>query len=105
MDVAWTLLESAVKAFAIWLLCLISRKVWDRIMGEKCLILKCQRQSAVNMRGLCLVCYGRAKKMVESGQTSWQELEEMGLSLAASSPFDDAFFRKAFPNEHIEEKK
>ncbi len=97
----WATGEGALKALVVWLLCITSRKVLERIMTERCLIKTCARQAA--KRGLCLVCYSRAKAKVESSQTTWAALEAAGLCLEESSPFDQAF-GQAFPKEHKEEK-
>lgn len=42
-------------------------------------------------RGLCLICYGKAKKKVEAGEVTWEELVEMGLCEGVADPFDEAF--------------
>lgn len=59
----------------------------------KCMIPNCGRDAIVTpKRGLCMRCYSTAKKMVESGDTNWDELVEKGLALDLG---DDAF-TKAF---------
>lgn len=50
-----------------------------------CLTPNCRRPPA--KRGLCLVCYSRAKRAVESGKVTWDKLEEIELIL----PSDDLF--------------
>lgn len=46
----------------------------------KCLT--CSRPPATAIgRGLCLVCYSGAKKMIETGKTTWDDLVAMGLAL------------------------
>lgn len=62
--------------------------------STKCLTKNCARQAAPSVkRGLCLPCYSRAKGMVESGTTSWNELVSLGLALPSDSvdPFTQAF--------------
>lgn len=64
--------------------------------ASKCLTEDCHRymQSTSNYaRGLCMVCYGKAKKLVESGVTSWDQLEKLGLvnSAETTDPFTKAF--------------
>ena len=49
-------------------------------MLAKCLTEKCSAQAAPMRRGLCTRCYRSAKKLVESGQTTWAELDGMGLA-------------------------
>lgn len=60
---------------------------------RECIIAACQRNAASGMRGLCLKCYSRAKKTVEAGQATWEELERMGLAESradGTDPFDAA---------------
>lgn len=87
-DMVWTLVEGVTRALVVWIICLLSRKVWDRVMGDKCIIGGCFRQRA--QRGLCLVCYSKAKKKVESGET-WERLEQMGLVEREGDPFEAAY--------------
>lgn len=66
------------------------------ILGrQKCIVPKCARAAAKNLdSGLCLVCHGKAKKLVESGVTSWAKLEALGLVTKvedSSDPFTQAF--------------
>lgn len=44
-----------------------------------------------NRNGLCLKCYGQAKKLIEAGKTTWESLEEMGLAELGRSDFLKAF--------------
>lgn len=59
----------------------------------QCMVPQCERPQALAMkRGLCMPCYSKAKKMVESGKTTWEQLEEMGLSKSQEDdPFTEAF--------------
>lgn len=62
-------------------------------MTNKCIVKGCHRQAAtVNMyRGMCLVCYSRAKKAVDEKKLTWARLEELGLALPADhDPLGDA---------------
>ena len=62
-------------------------------VGNKCLVPKCTRMEApAYKRGLCTQCHSKARKMVESGQTTWEQLEAMGLV----KPQDDDPFTAAF---------
>lgn len=58
----------------------------------KCIIKNCARTCAdvPTYRGLCLICYGKAKKAVAADQTTWQWLEEHGLALSADDAFNAA---------------
>jgi len=51
-------------------------------MTNKCLVSDCKRLAAEEStyRGLCLVCYGCAKKQVNQGKTTWDELVALGLA-------------------------
>lgn len=57
----------------------------------KCMITGCFRAQAPGKRGLCLICYSRAKKKVEAGETTWETLVKLGLCNGTSDPFDDAY--------------
>ena len=59
--------------------------------AQKCLTLKCV-QGAYRY-GLCMTCYGKAKKMVDSGQTIWDEIVSLGL---ATHDAEEQFFVDAF---------
>jgi len=56
-----------------------------------CCIPNCQRIGG--KRGMCLVCYGKAKKKVEAGEVTWEKLEAAGLCKPDENadPFDDAY--------------
>lgn len=60
-------------------------------MQNGCMIQGCMRTKV--RRGLCLVCYSRANKKVEAGETTWAKLAEMGLCESDRDPFDDAYSR------------
>lgn len=62
--------------------------------GMKCLIEGCHNGVAENMRGLCMKCYSDAKGLVDSGKTSWEDLEQMGLAFQPISKFRAAFNKK-----------
>lgn len=55
-----------------------------------CLTPGCNTDS--RWRGLCSRCYGQAKRLIEKGETTWEEL--MGLGLA--KPNVDQLFTTAF---------
>jgi hypothetical protein len=66
--------------------------------GARCVIENCFRAPAAGKRGMCLVCYSKAKKKVDSGEVTWDRLEEMGMCLPEDDPFDDAY-NKAMEDE------
>ena len=82
------------------------RVIWREIMSETtdahragmCLIPKCGGVAGANLKGLCMSCYKAAKRTVESGETTWEKLAEMGLCKGKTTPFDDAYSRAAREN-------
>lgn len=62
------------------------------IVSKKCMIEGCYF-GATGKRGLCPKCYGRAKKIVESGDSTWEKMVERGLCTEERDPFDDAYSR------------
>ena len=55
-----------------------------------CIIPGCHRPQS-SYRGLCMVCYSKARKYVELNHTTWEKLEAQGLALPATDPFTKAF--------------
>ena len=53
----------------------------------ECIIPKCSNIQNPNdwARGLCMRCYGIAKKRVEAGVVTWEELVGLGLALPKES--------------------
>lgn len=58
----------------------------------KCLIPGCVNDGQSSYRGLCVKCYGQAKKAVEGGSVTWEYLEAKGLAAPKqdASPFAKA---------------
>lgn len=59
----------------------------------KCIIEACTSPSAPALkRGLCMRCHSRAKKMVQGGTTTWDEIVALGLALPldTTDPFTSA---------------
>ncbi len=48
--------------------------VEQTLADNECLVPKCGRMA--KSRGLCGACYQAAKTLVDSGKTTWEELEE-----------------------------
>lgn len=94
---AWTLVEWTTETTVTWLtvslMVLFFKRAKGVVMSERCMIPNCQRLAALGKRGLCLVCFSRAKKKVDSGETTWERLAEMRLCKSESNPFDDAYTR------------
>ena len=92
---AWTLVEWIGEAITTWLSVKVStsflKGVLGAFMNNTCLIKSCHRMAACDKRGLCLVCYGQAKKKVDNKQTTWDQLEKMGLCKSEDSPFNSAY--------------
>lgn len=55
--------------------------------NRACIITRCIRPAGPR-RGLCLVCYSKAKAEVDAGRLSWQKLEALGLALPEGDPFE-----------------
>lgn len=63
----------------------------------ECLTPNCRYPAAPALkRGLCMRCHTSAKKLVEEGGMTWDELVGLGLALATSDgdPFMDALNKK-----------
>ena len=71
-------------------------------MTNLCLTPNCHRQAAAAIgNGQCLQCYSKAKKRVESGVVTWEQLIEMCLVNPKSEsidPFDAALKKKLEEN-------
>lgn len=59
-----------------------------------CLTPNCKNKDCASLKGLCMKCYSTAKKLVESGKTTWDKLEEMGLCRQKEDAFLKAFEEK-----------
>lgn len=57
-------------------------------LNKKCIIEDCNRPAS--FKGLCSGCYPDAKKLVESGATTWESLAKRGMAritMLGDSPF------------------
>lgn len=64
------------------------------ITNSNCITTNCHNKAVpANGRGLCMGCYSSAKKAVDSGKVTWEQLEEMRLVLRKSDPFVEALER------------
>ncbi len=45
-------------------------------------------------RGLCPRCYQTALRMIARGETTWEQLEEIGMSRPAREPLPSVFAEK-----------
>lgn len=86
-----------------WAIRMLNILMEDTVMAKNCMTKGCPRLSVHVGRGMCLVCYSRAKKLVESGQATWSGLVEMGLALPETDGGADPF-TKAF-NEAVRKQK
>ena len=68
-----------------------------------CLTPDCGKEGV--WKGLCRSCYGQALRLIESGKTNWEELQEMGLAAMSSKPFAVAFQRKKQAAEAVKEQE
>lgn len=66
------------------------------MQSMKCLTPDCAQHSGdpKTYKGLCVRCHTAAKRMVEAGTTSWEQLAAMGLVRAEESVFERAFREK-----------
>lgn len=63
-----------------------------------CLIPGCDREK-IEVRGICLAHYRVAREKVDGGETTWEELEAMGLAFKDSNKgkgFRQVQFERAF---------
>ena len=62
----------------------------------KCLTKPCTKEQAnvAVFKGLCLKCYSSAKKLVDSGQATWDELATMGLAIVEPDDFTKDFLSR-----------
>jgi len=69
------------------------------ITNTTCIIEGCGRRvAAAYGRGLCAGCYTSAKRLVDVGKVSWEELENARLALRKEDPFTKAYNRARTEN-------
>jgi len=68
---------------------------------EPCLTLNCGKKG--EWKGLCRSCYGQALRLINTGKTTWEELQDLGLAAYSSKPFMVAFLRKKKAAEEVKE--
>ncbi len=71
----------------------------------KCCTTSCNKTEGAGLRGLCMMCYSSAKKMVAAGRATWEQLERMGLARPKAS--DDLFaqeFDKLSSNPSVNDR-
>lgn len=92
---AWMLCEELLKLAVVYAVELFLKVCKGIVVTSinQCKIPRCRHPRADSMRGLCIQCYSKAKKKVQSGETSWDRLVEMGLCDNETDPFDDAYSR------------
>ncbi len=65
------------------------------MIQQKCLTATCKDVAGHDAyRGLCAKCYSAAKKLVESKQTTWEELENLGLCADKTDAFTAEFLKR-----------
>lgn len=64
--------------------------------ASKCMTVTCRTTALPDStyRGLCIKCYSAAKKLVEAGQTTWEDLEALDLCAVKSDPFTAEFMKR-----------
>lgn len=60
------------------------------MLEEPCRVQVCGNRSAKGCRGLCMKCYSEAKKKVELGEITWEELAELGITTDSRTPLERA---------------
>jgi hypothetical protein len=55
----------------------------------KCITPECGKDR--KWKGLCPSCYGQAKRLIEQGKTTWDELFDLKLCILDNKPFLIAF--------------
>ena len=60
--------------------------------GKPCAVPECAKEA--KWKGLCQTCYGCAKSMIDNGETTWEELERMGLALIPKNKLRQEFYRR-----------
>ncbi len=75
------------------------------IASTKCLTPECQSQMGdpKSYKGLCMKCYSAAKRMVEAGTTTWEQLAAMGMVKAEETDFERAFRTKRERGQHAQD--
>lgn len=64
----------------------------------KCRTQTCQKPAGADCKGLCMKCYNEAKKKVEHGITSWDELADLGMIDIPKSEFEKDLERRRDAN-------
>lgn len=86
---AW-MLDEILKELVLALLLWLGGKAMTAAgLNENCMITGCRNRGT--RRGLCLLCYSRAKKKIDTGETTWEKLIERGLAKDDRDPFDTAY--------------
>lgn len=71
----------------------------ERERERKCLTADCRSDKAAGLRGLCMKCYSRAKKLVAGGATTWEELAQLGMVESKDKdPFETEFLKRKSGN-------
>ena len=61
---------------------------------KKCLVPNCKGVASTILKGLCSTCYQSAKKIVDAGDTTWEELTKMGLVAKKPDLFVEEFLNR-----------
>lgn len=67
-----------------------------------CMIEGCGNRAAI--RGLCRSCHNRATALVKDGETTWEELEKMGLIAPSQRKRTSAFSAMFEKTKHQQQK-
>ncbi len=74
-------------------------------VSDLCLVPGCEKPR--RWKGICQSCYGQAKRLIDSGKTTWEELQEMGLAELEGTPLLQAFnaIKKAQQKKESDDEK
>lgn len=61
---------------------------------KKCKTDGCLKSGLPQYKGLCILCYSSAKKLVDSGAETWDSLAALGLTDAEPSRFERAYLKR-----------
>lgn len=70
-----------------------------KLVAVKCLTPDCKEDR--RWKGLCSSCYGQAKRLIETEETTWDELEKLGLAELPGKAFTKAFKRRKYQGVEV----
>lgn len=74
-----------------------------KLSKQICLTADCDR--VVKTRDLCATCYVNARRMIAAGETTWVELESLGLSKVVETKHHNLFREAYFAAKKIKSRR